>query len=62
MLTGLHAAHVVGGIALLAIVAARSFRGRYGSGHHPGITYAAMYVHFLDGIWLVLFAVLVVFA
>jgi cytochrome c oxidase subunit 3 len=62
MLTGLHAAHVVGGIALLAIVAARSFRGRYGSGHHPGITYAAMYVHFLDGIWLLLFAVLVVFA
>jgi cytochrome c oxidase subunit 3 len=62
MLTGLHAAHVVGGIALLAIVLARALRGRYGSGHHPGITYAAMYVHFLDAIWLVLFAVLVVFA
>jgi cytochrome c oxidase subunit 3 len=62
MLTGLHAAHVVGGIALLAIVLARALRGRYGSGHHPGITYAAMYVHFLDAVWLVLFAVLVVFA
>ena len=62
MLTGLHAAHVVGGIVLLAVVAARSFRGRYGSGHHPGITYAAMYVHFLDGIWLLLFAVMVAFA
>ncbi len=62
MLTGLHAAHVVGGIALLAVVLARASRGRYGSGHHPGITYAAMYVHFLDAIWLVLFAVMVVAA
>lgn len=62
MLTGLHAAHVLGGLVLLAVVAARSSRGRYGSGHHPGITYAAMYVHFLDGIWLLLFAVMVAFA
>jgi cytochrome c oxidase subunit 3 len=62
MLTGLHAAHVLGGLVLLAVVAARSSRGRYGSGHHPGITYATMYVHFLDGIWLLLFAVMVAFA
>jgi len=62
MLTGLHAAHVVGGIALLATVFARSRRGRYGSGHHPGVTYAAMYWHFLDAIWLLLFTVLVIFA
>jgi cytochrome c oxidase subunit 3 len=62
MLTGLHAAHVLGGLVLLAVVAARSSRGRYGSGHHPGITYAAMYVHFLDGIWLLLFAVMAAFA
>ena len=62
MLTGLHAAHVIGGIALLVIVLARSLRGRYGSDHHGGVTYAAMYWHFLDAIWLVLFAVMVVFA
>lgn len=62
MLTGLHAAHVVGGLALLAVVAARARRGRYGSGHHDGVTYAAMYWHFLDAVWLVLFAVLTVFA
>ena len=62
MLTGLHAAHVIGGIALLAIVLVRSLRGRYGSDRHGGVTYAAMYWHFLDAIWLVLFAVMVVFA
>jgi len=62
MLTGLHAAHVIGGIALLVIVLVRCRRGRYGSDHHGGVTYAAMYWHFLDAIWLVLFAVMVVFA
>ena len=62
MLTGLHAAHVVGGVLLLAVVTGRSLRGRYGSGAHAGITYAAMYWHFLDAVWLVLFAVLVAFA
>jgi cytochrome c oxidase subunit III len=62
MLTGLHAAHVVGGLGLLAIVAWRAARGRYGSGHHPGVTYAAMYWHFLDVMWLLLFTVLVIFA
>jgi len=62
MLTGLHAAHVIGGIALLVIVLVRSLRGRYGSDHYGGVTYAAMYWHFLDAIWLVLFAVMVVFA
>ena len=62
MLTGLHAAHVIGGIALLAVVLAHSTRGRYRSDHHGGVTYAAMYWHFLDAIWLLLFAVMVVFA
>lgn len=54
MLTGLHAAHVIGGIVLLAIVLART--------RSSGVTYAAMYVHFLDAIWVLLFAVMVVFA
>ena len=58
MLTGLHAAHVIGGFALLAIVWERSRRGRYDGQLHSGVTYAAMYWHFLDGVWLVLFAVL----
>ena len=62
MLTGLHAAHVIGGVILLAIVTARAAKGRYGSGRHGGVTYAAMYWHFLDAVWIVLFAVLVLFA
>lgn len=62
MLTGLHAAHVVGGLVLLAVVNVRAIRGRYGPGYHPGVLYSAMYWHFLDGVWLVMFALLVLLA
>jgi len=62
MLTGLHAAHVVAGLILLVVVGLRASRGRYGSGHYAGITYAAMYWHFLGAVWVVLFAVLLIFA
>lgn len=54
MLTGLHAAHVVGGLVPLAIVTGKSLAGRYGSGWHPGVTYMSMYWHFLDVVWVVL--------
>jgi heme/copper-type cytochrome/quinol oxidase subunit 3 len=62
MLTGLHGAHVIGGLVQLAFVIAKALRGRYGSGHHPGVLYAAMYWHFLDAVWVVLFLVMFVFA
>jgi len=55
LLTGLHAAHVIGGLILLAVVTARAFRGCYSSGFHAGVTYTAMYWHFLDVVWLVMF-------
>ena len=62
MLTGLHAAHVIGGLIPLGIVLARALRGGYGSGHHPGVRYMAMYWHFLGVVWLVLYGILGVFA
>lgn len=62
LLTGLHAAHVVGGIAALGAVTAKALRGRYGSGFHPGVRHGALYVHFLGAVWVVLFAILYLFA
>lgn len=62
MLTGLHAAHVVGGLVQLGWVIARAMLGKYGSGWHPGVLYSAMYWHFLDGVWIVMFLVMFVFA
>ncbi len=60
MLTGLHAAHVIGGLVQLGVVTRRSFRGAYTAQYHPGITYAAMYWHFLDAVWVVMFLVMIV--
>jgi cytochrome c oxidase subunit III len=58
LLTGLHAAHVLGGLAPLGLVTARAWRGAYTSGAHGGVEYTATYWHFLDAVWVVLFTVL----
>jgi cytochrome c oxidase subunit 3 len=60
LLTGLHALHVVAGIAQLAVVTVKALRGRYTPQHHEGVWYAVLYWHFLDGVWLVLLAALLV--
>jgi len=58
VLTGLHAAHVVGGLVPLAIVWWRARRGRYSADHPEGVVYCAMYWHFLDAVWIALYATL----
>jgi cytochrome c oxidase subunit III len=58
VLTGLHAAHVVGGLIPLVVVLGRARRGRYSREFHPGVRYLAMYWHFLDGVWLILFCLI----
>lgn len=58
VLTGIHAAHVIGGLVPLIITTRHAFRGLYSSERNAGIHYAAMYWHFLDAVWLVLFATL----
>ena len=60
VLTVLHALHVVGGLVPLSTVTARAWTGRYSPSAHAGVEYTALYWHFLDAVWLVLFAVLVV--
>jgi heme/copper-type cytochrome/quinol oxidase subunit 3 len=49
-LTGIHGLHVLGGIALLAIVLGLS-------APRTAVETVAMYWHFVDGVWLVIFAV-----
>jgi cytochrome c oxidase subunit 3 len=58
LLTGLHALHVLGGLVPVGVVTARAFRGDYSAARHSGVEYAAMYWHFLDVVWVVLFIVL----
>ncbi len=60
ILTGLHALHVLGGLIPLGITTFRSLAGRYTARSHAGLRYMSMYWHFLDGVWLVLFAILLI--
>ena len=58
MLTGLHALHVIGGLIPLARTSWRAHRGAYSWADFHGIRLMAMYWHFLDAVWIVLFVVL----
>ena len=58
MLTGLHALHVIGGLIPLARTTWRAHAGAYSWADFHGIRLMAMYWHFLDAVWIVLFAVL----
>ncbi|MGD1148674.1 MAG: heme-copper oxidase subunit III [Thermoanaerobaculaceae bacterium] len=60
MLTGLHAAHVVGGLIPLAVVTARAWAGRYSAAAHAGVAYTAVYWHFLTAVWVIMFGILVI--
>lgn len=57
LLTGLHAAHVIGGLVPLSIVGTRSRQNEYSSSRTEGVTLCVQYWHFLTIVWfLLLFA------
>lgn len=56
MATGFHGAHVVIGTIFLAICLIRLMMGGMSSKHHLGFEFAAWYWHFVDVVWLFLFA------
>jgi len=55
-LTGLHGAHVFVGLSLLAVATVRSFRGHYSPEHHHGVEIPGIYWHFVDVMWIVVYA------
>jgi cytochrome c oxidase subunit 3 len=58
--TGLHAAHVLGGLIPMSLVALRAIRHRYSPENHLGVQLCAMYWHFLAAVWLALLAVMLI--
>jgi cytochrome c oxidase subunit 3 len=60
VLTGLHALHVIGGIIPMVIVMRHAFGGQYRTESHSGVHYIAMYWHFLDVVWIILFLTLLI--
>jgi cytochrome c oxidase subunit 3 len=58
LLTGLHAAHILGGFVPLGIVLSRARRREYSSSNHEGVLLCAQYWHYLGVVWLVLLGAL----
>jgi cytochrome c oxidase subunit 3 len=56
--TGLHALHVVIGIVALAAIGRQAWRRHYSEHYHSPITVAGLYWHFVDVVWIVLFALI----
>lgn len=52
----IHALHVIGGIVALLVVVIRSRGPTYDHEHYLPIRHTAMYWHFLDIVWVIMFA------
>jgi cytochrome c oxidase subunit 3 len=56
MATGFHGFHVFVGTVFLAVCLLRAYQGTLTQKHHGGFEFAAWYWHFVDVVWLFLFA------
>ncbi len=57
-LTGFHGAHVFAGVVMLAVVLYRALAGQFSSRHHDAVEATSLYWHFVDVVWIALFATL----
>jgi cytochrome c oxidase subunit 3 len=56
MATGFHGFHVIVGTIFLIVCLVRAIKGHFKPDHHVGFEAAAWYWHFVDVVWLFLFA------
>ena len=56
-LFGLHASHVLAGLIMLSIVFLFGLAGRVGRGQSARVETVALYWHFVDAVWVVVFTV-----
>jgi cytochrome c oxidase subunit 3 len=56
--TGLHGIHVAIGIVVLIVIGFQSKAGTYSAPYHATATVAGLYWHFVDVVWIILFALI----
>ncbi len=61
LLTSLHGLHLLGGVIALSYVTVASLRMRIGFKRRTAVNVTAIYWHFMDGLWIYLFALLFFF-
>jgi cytochrome c oxidase subunit 3 len=59
ILTGAHALHILGGLAALGYVLIQTLRNQYTASNHEPVKLCATYWHFMDGLWVYLFLLLI---
>lgn len=59
-LVGLHASHVIAGLAMLALALAFALFGRMTGEHAERLEILSIYWHFVDAVWVVVFTVVYV--
>jgi cytochrome c oxidase subunit 3 len=56
VMTGLHMAHVFGGVVFLAVVFVQGAGGQLSDASHDSVEAGAIYWHFVDVVWIALFS------
>ena len=57
-ITGFHALHVITGLLLLGYAEVRAFLSHFDAEHHLAVKNVSLYWHFVDVVWLFIFATL----
>jgi cytochrome c oxidase subunit 3 len=55
LVTSFHGFHVLSGVVLLAVMLARTLRGRYDGRNHDALEAAGLFWHFVDLVWILVF-------
>jgi heme/copper-type cytochrome/quinol oxidase subunit 3 len=55
-ITALHGLHVIGALLIAAYLQARSLAGHFDEDHHLAVQTGALYWHFVDIVWIAIFA------
>jgi len=58
IMTGLHALHMIIGIALMAVIAWMAWRRQFDSSYYTPVEVSGLYWHFVDIVWIFLFPLL----
>ncbi len=58
IMTGIHAAHMVIGLGLMAVILVMAWRGKFGPSYYTPVEVGGLYWHFVDIVWIFLFPLL----
>jgi cytochrome c oxidase subunit III len=57
-MTGLHALHMIVGVALMSVITWMAHKGRFDANYYTPVEMAGLYWHFVDLVWIYLFPLL----